>query len=112
MTVIIVAVQIFVTYDFASAWLAPLCKNAPEAGTWCRTIGFVGPFADAWANRSLFNARLLASIQFAIATPVFVAALRWFFGQPRERRGAYALLLTAVAIGTIAVPALLLNSVS
>ena len=111
-TIIIVAVQIFVTYNFASAWLAPLCKNAGEGNGWCQPIGFEGPFTDAWANRSLFNARLLASIQFAIVTLVFFAALRWFFGLPHERRGTYALLLIAVAIGTVAAPALFLNSAS
>ena len=59
----------FVFYDFITAWLAPVCRSSRDLGTWCLPIGLVGPFADAWANHSFYNARLLASLQLA-GTPV------------------------------------------
>jgi hypothetical protein len=107
----LVVVFIFVgviSYDLAAPWFAPRCHSVRdlERSGWCLPIGFEGPFADVWANRSVFNARVLATAKFAILSLAFGIAVYFrLHGHPRAGAVAYfcglATILIFIAMGLI-----------
>jgi hypothetical protein len=74
------------TYSLAEAWLAPRCTSIREVGlfAWCMPIGFGGPFADFWSNRSFHNARISATFDWSVVFVGFAVAA--YFATKEHRR--------------------------
>ena len=54
-------------FDLTAALTAPLCSSPADLGTGCVALGWEGPFADAWSNRSRSNAIIDASLNFGLS---------------------------------------------
>jgi hypothetical protein len=91
--------------SFAQAWLAPRCTSIHDlnvAFTWCLPIGFEGPFADIWSNRSWPNARISATFHLIITVAAFACAVYfWMRGHERRRAIAYRCGLAVLAVGLV-----------
>ena len=101
-------------YDMFVAWFAPRCGSVTEIRwfSWCLPIGFEGPFADVWANRSFANARIWAATSL-IFTSLFCGALVHisFFQSPASFPKRL-LLLVVLTIGVVLLRGYALNSYS
>jgi hypothetical protein len=73
-----------------TAWFAPRCTSLSDLDSWCLPIGFQGPFADSWANRSWFNARASATFGLAVNASAFAVATYFTIkGHGKSRAIAY-----------------------
>jgi hypothetical protein len=92
--VLILAVH---TFGLVQAWFAPVCQTVWDLDGWCLPIGFEGPFADFWSNRSLFSARVSGTIHFVIAALTLGAAVYFLVKRlPNVRRMVLCLVLVDV----------------
>jgi hypothetical protein len=100
-------------YNFVEAWFAPRCASIGDVGlfAWCLPIGFEGPFADIWSNRSVSNARTSATLNLAIMVCAFASALYFAMrGHGCARAIAYCCGLAVLLI--LLMKSLLLNDFS
>jgi hypothetical protein len=87
------------TFDLVMALSAPICTSAQELDSWCLPIGWEGPFADDWGNRSRGNALINATLNFAATLLVLAICVRRFSHPPQSRLLAPALLQLGLVAG-------------
>src|SRR5262245_93207 len=98
-------------YVFAQAWFSYPCHSTHDIDGWCLTVGFAGPFSDAWSNRSLFNARFSATFHLTLAIAAIACATYFIVRRhPRARAIADCCGLAVVLTGLI--QSLLLDDIS
>jgi hypothetical protein len=99
-------------YWFASAWFAPICASAQDLGTWCLPIGFEGPFADYWSNRSLSNARIAATIYLASALFLLWVLVFFVLLRPTPYSGKIITIAFAITLPVLFLGSCVLNNFS
>jgi hypothetical protein len=100
-------------YDLLTTWAAPRCQTPSDLDlwSWCLPIGWAGPFADAWATRSFFNARVSATTNIAVAGVALGCAFHFLSKHhPRARAISYICGFGATLI--LIVKAFVLNDMS
>ena len=99
-------------YGVIVAWFAPRCASVTEIGwvSWCLPIGFEGPFADAWANRSFANARIWAASSLTVASLFLGALIHISFFQPPRVFAKRVLVVVVMAIMIVVLRSYALNS--
>ena len=70
-------------FDFGMAVQAPVCGSPAELGNWSLPLGWQGPFADVWSNRSRSYAVIDAGINLGATALVLAMCLRVFSRVPR-----------------------------
>ena len=108
----LVLLTLLFVYDLAAAVLAPVCRSVAELdGWWCVTIGWEGPFADFWSNRSRSNAIINATLNLSGALAAFVICI-WQVARGEDRANLVIVLTQLALVAALVLKGLALNEVS